>query len=184
MKIHSHFLPLAGLCLLLTACQWKGTDYHHFIAPQTTPWQRLDTIRFADTLYFERDNAPSHLLLETILRHDDLYPYEEIYLNADITVGFTQDSTRANGHSSHTFRISLVNSRHHWSGSGWGSLYTVESPTYTISLSDKYFQQAATVAGDESDTTRLQLPFRIDITSAMADESLKGCDAVGLRLYN
>ena len=179
---------VTALLLTLGACTPEGVCYHRFLRMDPNGWTRTDTLVFADTLWFSAEAVPARLLLETIIRHDGRYPYENLHLKAFITAG-TQPAPGDSLHdgpaslrTAQLFSLTLVDAGHRWNGEGWGSLFTKCSVPHTLSLSQALFAPGTRSYYHQPDTSRLNLPLTVRLVSAMADDRLPGIESVGLRI--
>ncbi len=188
-------LLLAGLLTVLSGCIRLPGEYHHYqLLPKQT-WAKQDTIFFDDSLSISSEQIvnPGALHLAVCLRHNTLYPYENLNLIVKTSIGASAQSD--------TVDICLVDSRHRWRGKGWGSSYYIDQSICQIdrtaiydyvqserdSLYDEYAHLPIEIYGrpeGANDSKGIsQIPFKIQIISGMMDSYLRGMEGIGIHLY-
>ena len=149
-------IPIIATLLLLTSCQKKSYYQHAETIPESS-WNLGHKIVFRDSLTML---DPENLHLEVQLRHTNLYPYQNLWLY--IQTKCSDGTTRMD---SIDWKLSEPNGK--WLGTGWGSLYNI-----SYRLPDLKIKK----------TTKNRW-FSIEIQHGLRDETVKGIENLGVRLY-
>jgi len=149
-------IPFFIVTLLISACQ-KTSSYQNAEELPASGWVLGKSINFRDSL---TDADPENLHYAIELRHSNIYPYQNIWLY--IQTKCSDGTTRMD---SIDCKLSEPNGR--WLGTGWGSLYNI-----SFQLPDLKIKK-----------TSKKRWFSIQIQHGLRDETIKGIENIGVRLY-
>jgi len=147
---------LLSTVLLFGSCQ-NDSYYHQSQAVPDFGWSINHIISFEDSI---TSDAPEVMHYEINLRHNNLYPYQNLWLYIH-----TETSDGATRIDSVNLRLSEPNG--HWLGTGWGSLYNI-----SYRLPDLRVKK-----------TIPRRWFKIDIQHGLRDNQLPGVEDVGICLF-
>ncbi|WP_300728252.1 gliding motility lipoprotein GldH [uncultured Bacteroides sp.] len=126
-RIPLKYFYIIGITLFLsgisTACTDGNTAYYHYEAVKGLDWEKSDTLTFTipDSITGQTYN------LEIGIRHNELYPYQDIWM--ELIHGVSPDKSIQRLH------IQLADEKGNWNGSGnSGSLYQHITKEAEISL--------------------------------------------------
>jgi len=151
------FIPLFMLVLIYCSCQ-KNSYYQNVKPISQSGWKVDQKVYFRDTLM---PSDPEHFHLEIELRHNTLYPYQNIWLYIE---------TKCSDGTARTDSINwtLAEPNGKWLGTGWGSLYNSSYRLPDIKVRK---------------TAGKRRWFSIDIQHGMKDKILNGIENVGIKIY-
>jgi len=149
-------IPFIATLLILTSCQ-KESYYQNAETIPESNWALGQKISFRDSLTLQ---DPENLHFEILLRHTNLYPYQNLWLY--IKTKCSDGTTRMD---SIDWKLSEPNGK--WLGTGWGSLYNI-----SYRLPDLEIKK----------TTKNRW-FFIEIQHGLRDETVRGLENIGVRLY-
>lgn len=156
MKFRSYTFITLAVGLLLTACQ-RPSVYHHSVSIPPQGWDLNGTLFFNDSL---RDNVPEKLHFEVELRHNNLYPYQNLWIYLR-----TRTSDGTNRLDSINWTLAEPSGR--WVGDGWGSLYSLTHRLPDLNLRKTYGARW----------------FSIEVQHGLKDPTLNGVEAIGIHLF-
>lgn len=140
-----------GMTMNLVACQ-TDTIYHKYqIIPSEKGWQKKDTLQFT----LPSDLTHRHFNMEIGIRHSELYPYQDIWMEIRHPL--------SSSYKSDTLHIYMADDDGNWKGKGTsGSYYQLTKQVGHITLhpADSILQ----------------------VVSLMKDNTLKGIHDIGIRL--
>lgn len=138
------------------ACQ-RDSQYHKSESIPVSGWEMNQTLYFQDSL---KQDAPEQLCLSIELRHNNLYPYQNLWLYVR-----TRCSNGFNRLDSINWKLSEPNGR--WVGDGWGSLYHLTYKLQDINI-------------PKSNNARW---FVVEIQHGLNDPVLKGIESIGVHVF-
>jgi gliding motility-associated lipoprotein GldH len=156
MKLIQALMSSLLIAGMLSGCQ-RNSHYHHSEAPPAGGWEMNRTLFFQDSL---RSDVPETVHMEIELRHNNLYPYQNIWIYLK-----TKCSDGTNRLDSINWKLAEPSGR--WLGDGWGSLYSL-----SYSLPDLSIRK----------TTGARW-FVIEIQHGLRDPLLPGIESVGVHLF-
>lgn len=130
--------------------------YHNSFRIPGKGWEIGKAFVFQDSL---RKDQPEKLKASINLRHNALYPYSDLWL-------FIKIKTSDGYIHKDTIELKLANNDGKWTGTGWGSVYSLDYP----------FAEFKVLKGSEKRW------FRIEIKNGMRDQTLTGLEDIGLEL--
>jgi gliding motility-associated lipoprotein GldH len=141
---------------LLCACQ-ENSYYHRSEVPPSTGWEMNRTLYFQDSL---RENTPELLHMEVELRHNNLYPYQNLWL-------YLRTRTSDGTDRLDSINWTLAEPSGKWLGNGWGSLYSL-----SYRLPDLKIRK-----------TKGSKWFVVEMQHGLKDPVLEGVESLGLHLF-
>jgi gliding motility-associated lipoprotein GldH len=156
MKFHSYTVITLVACLFLTGCQ-RTSVYHHSVSIPTQGWDQNGTLYFNDSL---RNNVPEKLHLQVELRHNNLYPYQNLWIYLRI-----RTSEGINRFDSINWTLTKPNGR--WIGDGWGSMYSMTHQLPDLSIRKKFGVRW----------------FSIEVQHGLKNPTLNGIETIGVHLF-
>ncbi|MDD4921501.1 MAG: gliding motility lipoprotein GldH [Bacteroidales bacterium] len=149
-------IPLFIIALLYCSCQ-NHSIYQNAETLPSSGWPLNQVLYFNDSL---PSSAPETMHFEINIRHNNLYPYQNIWLYIE-----TENSEGAVHTDSINWKLSEANGK--WLGKGWGSLYNL-----SYQLPDLKIKK-----------TGSKRWFEIRIEHGLSDKVLMGIEDIGIRLY-
>lgn len=144
-------------CIVFGACQ-QDSYYHHSDASPANGWEMNRTLYFQDSL---RANIPDILRMEVELRHNNLYPYQNLWL-------YLRTRTSDGTDRLDSINWTLAEPSGKWLGKGWGSLYSL-----TYRLPDLKIRKAKGTKW-----------FVVEMQHGLKDPVLNGIESVGIHLFS
>ena len=194
--------------LLLNACTWQDSLYHTYQSVKGQTWQQSDTLTFCDTLWLNQRQLQvlmrhDSLQLQTGLRWTDSYGFRDLSLRLEGSVGSLPVDQ--------TVEFRLTDSREHWAGKGWGSVFTLVRDAGSLCLADvlepseksqdpersaasgsqsgspeysaTFGRQTANPEQKEGGSYAVALPVSLKLTQRMQAEELPGIVSAGVRIH-
>lgn len=146
-------LLVGYLLLSLTACD-ENCYYHRAVILPVKGWELDHSIRFSDTL---PASSPARLHATLTLRHNNLYPYQNIWL---FVQAYSSDSLLW----ADSLNYTLAKPDGRWLGRGWGSIYSIDLPLPDLSFPDSSRQ------------------FTLVLQHGLKDSQLIGIEDISLKL--
>lgn len=152
-KILVAFAGIVMLAMLFTGCQDKPV-YSHYVPVQPSGWVADSTLCFEFEI---TDTVPDYRVLLHV-RHDNNYPYQNMWVFVDITDPAMHTTTD-------TIEFFLADQRGRWLGGGAGNIKTMP----VIISDDRQFE--------------LKGEYRLYVRHGMRTDKLCGIQDIGVELY-